>query len=310
MAQHETKRPSTTHAHESSFPTLLMGWAQQGFDSFLATQRILMDFATRKSASAIKTVQDGMSDPEHSPVAILTELAVEATANLTEAQRVLLNLAQQENEIVMTGVKDKVEDYPTAVMITDKARRAIDTFIELQQDYLTTASKHAQKRLQATKAGKGPDTACLVEAAREAMDDFVRAQKKFLDIVGEDGSKVKAGKAEEHKKKTEIAKLAREAANSFIEAQKKLLDLAGQQVNVNLQATSGAMEMMNSLRPHLMPNITGEGLKNFVNAEKNLISSIIKPGNGAKAAPKAAHAPKRPVRRRAPRATQTAHAGA
>jgi hypothetical protein len=306
----EAKRPSTSHAKDSSFPTLLMGWAQQGFDSFLATQRILMDFATNKSASAIKTVREGMSDPEHSPAAILTELAVEATANLTEAQRVLLNLAQQENEILMTGVKDQVGEYPTAAMVTDKMRRAIDTFIELQQDYLTTASKHAQKRLQATKAGKGPDAACLVDAAREAMDDFVRAQKKFLDIVAEDGTKAKAGKSEEHKKKTEVAKLAHEAANAFIEAQKKLLDLAGQQVNVNLQATSRAMEMMNSLRPHLMPNISGEGLKSFVNAEKNLISSIMKPEEGAKAAPKAAHAAKRAPRRRHPRATQAAQAGA
>jgi hypothetical protein len=305
----EAKGHPTTHAQDSSFPTLLMGWAQQGFDSFLATQRILMDFATNKSVSAIKTVREGMSDPEHSPVAILTELAVEATANLTEAQRVLLNLAQQENEILMTGVKDQVGDYPTAVMLTDKARRAFDTFIELQQDYLTTASKHMQKRLQATKDGKGPDAACLVDAAREAMDDFVRAQKKFLDIVAEEG-KAKAGKPEEHKKKTEIAKLAREAATSFIEAQKKLLDLAGQQVNVNLQATSRAMEMMNSLRPQLMPNFSGEGLKSFVDAEKNLISSFIKPTNGAEAAPKVAHAPKRPVRRRAPRAAKRAQASA
>lgn len=305
--KHEAKGPATTHAQESSFPALLMGWAQQGFDSFLATQRILVDFATNKSASAIKSVQEGMSDPEHSPVAILTELAVEATANLTEAQRVLLNLAQQQSEIVMTGVKDRVGDYPTAVMLTDKMRRAIDTFIELQQDYLTTASKHAQKRLEATKAGKGPDATCLVDAAREAMDDFVRAQKKFLDIVGEDA---KAGKSEDHKKKAEVAKLAREAATSFIEAQKKLLDLAGQQVNVNLQSTSRAMEMMKSLRPHLMPEITGEGLKSFVDAEKNLISSIIKPANGAKAAHKAAHPAKKPVHRRAPRAAHTAQAGA
>ncbi len=81
-------------------------WAgrSRAFDSFLATQRILADFATRKSASAIKTVREGMSDSENSPAAILTELAVEGTANLTEAQRVLLNLVEQENEIVMDGV--------------------------------------------------------------------------------------------------------------------------------------------------------------------------------------------------------------
>ncbi len=302
----EAKGPSATHAKDSSFSDLLLGWAQQGFDSFLATQKIIMDFATKKSASAIKSVQDGMSDPEHSPVAILTELAVEATANLTEAQRVLLNLAQQENEIVMTGVKDQVGDYPTVAAITDRMQHGVDTFIEMQQDFLTTASKHAQKRLEATRAGKGPDVTCLVDAAREAMDDFVRAQKKFLDIVAV--NKAKAEKPEDHKKKTEMSKLAREAANAFIEAQKKLLDLAGQQVNVNLQATTKAVEAMDSLRPHLMPNINGETLKSFVDAEKNLISNMMKPTNG-KAAPKEAPAAKRPARRRGAKAAHAAPAG-
>lgn len=304
----EVKRPPTTHS-DGSFASLLMGWAQQGFESFLATQRILMDFVTNKSTGAIKTLQEGLSDPEHSPVAILTELAVEATANLTEAQRVLLNLAQQENDIVMTGVKDRVSGSETAKAMAERMRAGIDTFIEMQQDFLTTASKHAQKRLQATKEGKAPDFACLVDAAREGMDDFVRAQKKFLDVIAQDGNKAKAAKADDAKKKASVAKLAREAAESFIEAQKKLLDLAGQQVNVNLQAANNAVEMINKMRPHLVPDISGAGLREFVNAEKDLINNMMKPTAEPKH-PKAARTAKRPVRKAAARATHAAQASA
>lgn len=303
--KHEPKKAPATHTHPSSLGSLMLGWAQQGFDSFLATQRILVDFATNKSVNAIKSLREGMTDPEHSPLAILTELAVEATANLTEAQRVLLNLAQEENDIVMQGVKERVSDYPTAVAMTDRMQRGIDTFVEMQQNFLTIASKHVQKRLEATKAGKGLDAACLVDAARDAMDNFVQAQKKFLDVVVGDAHK--ARKPEEvAKKKTEITKLAREAANSFIEAQKKLLDVAGQQVNVNLQAANRAVETISTLGPRLMPNINGEGLRHFVDAEKDLISSMMKPGEEAKAAPKAGHAPKRAARRRRPAATAKA----
>lgn len=294
------KRPPVSHADDSSFSSLLMGWAQQGFESFLATQRILMDFATNKTTSAIKTFQNGMTDLEHSPLAILTELAVEATANLTEAQRVLLNLVQQENDIVMGGVKDRFGSGTTA-MVADRMRASIDTFIEMQQDFLTTASKHVQKRLQATKAGKGPDMACMIDAAREGMDDFVRAQKKFLDIVVEDG---KGKTKDEPRKKAEVAKLAREAAAAFIDAQKKLLDLAGQQVNVNLQAVNHAVEMVDSLRPHLVPNITGEEIKNFVNAEKNVFTNIMKPESTS-----ARHrAAKKPARKRTVRVAHAATA--
>lgn len=277
----DVKRPSATHARPSSFSSLLLGWAQQGVDSFLATQRILADFATRRSVSAVKNLREEVSDSEHSPIAILSELAVEATANFTEAQRILLGLLQQENEIIMAGLKDRVSASATAVTIADRVRRSIDTLVEMQQEFLTIASKHAQQRLEATRAGKGPDMNCLVDAAREAVENFVKSQKKLLDILVEDVDK-KA--AESGKKKVEVAKLAREASDSFIDAQKKLLDLAGQQMNVNVQAATRAAGLVNSIRPSGLPDFTGEGVKTFVNAEKALLDSIIKPGNGHKAA--------------------------
>jgi len=303
----DEKRPS---ARSSSFGSLVLGWAQQGVDSFLATQRILLDFATRKNASLMKTLREGISDPEHSPVAILTELAVEATANFTEAQRVLLNLAQEENEIIMGGVKERLGGSPMAAGIADRVRHSIDTFVEMQQDFLTIASKYTQHRLQGTKAGKGIDHG-LVDAAREGMENFVRAQKKFLEVIVHEGGKAK-GKQEEGKKKTELAKLAREAANSFIEAQKKLLDLVGQQVNVNVQAATRAVEMVKSFPPIPMPNLSGEWVKSFVDAEKTLIDTVIKPRNGAKGAraAKSETAAKRPARRRETGAAETAQAGA
>jgi hypothetical protein len=305
----ETKRPSVTHTQPPSLPSLLLGWAQQGFDSFLATQKILVDFATGKSAGAIKSLREGITDPEHSPVAILTELAVEATANLTEAQRILLNLAQEENEIVMKGVKERIGGSETAVAMAERLRRGINTLVETEQDYLTTVSKHMNKRLEATKAGKGPDLGCLVDAARDGMEDFVRAQKKFLDVIVASEVKTKGGKPEEITKKTEVSKLAREAASSFIDAQKKLLDLAGQQVNVSLQTASRAVEMLDTLRPRILPNLTGEGVKNFVDAEKDLITSIMKPVAAAKAPHRAARPARRATRRHATGTAEAASAG-
>ena len=62
-----------------------------------------------------------------------------------------------------------------------------------------------------------------------------------------------------------------------MEAQKKLLDIAGQQMNVNLKATTRTMEMLSPFRLLPMANITGEGVKRFVDAEKALIDSMVKP---------------------------------
>jgi hypothetical protein len=315
MAQ-EVRRPSAHESRSSSLISLMLGWAQQGVDSFLATQRILLEFAARKNASLMKSLREGVSDPDNAPAAILTELAVEATANFTEAQRILLNLAQEENNLVATGVKERVAAFPPAVALTDRLHRGFDTFVEMQQDFLTLASKHVQERLQPPKAGREKEVAGLVDIAREAMDNFVRAQKKFLEIVVQEGAKSKAGKEETGKKKTELSKLAREAADSFIEAQKKLLDLAGQQVNVNLQTASRAVDMATSYRPGLpIPNLlTTERVKNFVDAEKALVDSVMKPANGAKAesAVKTHPAARRPAPRRkeSHAAAEPAQAGA
>jgi len=103
-----SKPGPATHVNPSSFLTLLSGWVQQGVENLFATERVLVDLAMRKSSDAMKSLRDGVSAAEHSPVAILTELAVEGTSSFIEAQRILLNLAQHENDIVMGGVKERV----------------------------------------------------------------------------------------------------------------------------------------------------------------------------------------------------------
>ncbi len=216
---------------------------------------------------------------EHSPLAILTELAVEGTSSLVEAQRALLNLAQQENEIILNGVKERIGGFVPAVAMTDLVRRSLGTLLEMQQELLTTTSKQTLQWLESEKAGKDDRAAHLVEFAREGVETFARAQKKFLDIVAHEAEKATSGKKEHDVKpvkKTELAHLAREAGDAFIEAQKRLLDVMGQQMNVNLDATTRAMELMSPSRLAPIANITGERVRNFVDAETSLIGSFVK----------------------------------
>src|ERR1700760_4522528 len=97
-----------THAEQSSLMSLVSGWLQQGFENFIATQRILVELAMRQNANAINVIQKRLSDKEVCPVAIVSEFAGEGISNFIEAQKVLLGLAQRENEIVMNGLKERV----------------------------------------------------------------------------------------------------------------------------------------------------------------------------------------------------------
>ncbi len=219
--------------------------------------------------------QDG-----HSPLDILTEMAVEGTSTLVEAQRTLLHLAQQENDIVLNGFKERIGSFLPGVVMTDLVQRSLGTVIGLQQELLTMTSKQTLEWVEAAKTGKSDPSAHLVDFAREGVETFTRAQKKFLDMLAQEAARVTSGKhAHETKpvKKTELRQLAKEAGNAFIEAQKRLLDVIGQQMNVNLDLTTRSMAMMSPSQLLPVANLTGAEVKNFFDMEKSLISSLVKP---------------------------------
>lgn len=261
----------------SSFVSLLSGWVQQAMESFFATQRILIDVAMRQNATAMKTMRESISHPEHSPTAILTELALEGTSNFVEAQRILLDLADTENQLFMNGVKERVHGSRGAVAMMDLVRRSTENFVAMQQEFLTIASRQTQGWINDVKSGKRYDSNRLIELARDGMENFVRTQKKLLDVISEETTKA-VNKGERTMKPaaiTEVSTLARESVNALVEAQKKLLDVAAQQMKTNLKMATKASEVTMPMRLPIA-KLTGDGVKSFVDAEKALIDSMMK----------------------------------
>src|SRR5581483_1587592 len=232
----EVVMPRDVKAHEenSSFASLLSGWVTQGVDSFFATQRILLDLAMRQNAGVMNMLRDRLADSKHSPAAIVTEMTGEGYSNFIEAQQVLLNLAQRQNEIMMQGVKERIGDSAPAAAMANVLRRTVDTFIEMQQDFLKLASKQTHSWVESAKSGKPYSGDRFVDLAREGMEKFVHAQKRFLDVIEEETGKVTGKHHEDSKKakKTEIAELAKQATDSFMDAQKKLFEVAGRQMQL------------------------------------------------------------------------------
>jgi len=302
---------AVAYERPSSFVSLLSGWVQQGLESFFATQRILVDLAMRQNTSAMKTIRQGLSETEEEtkdgPMKILAEVAVDGTANFIEAQRILLDLTQKENEIVMNGVKERVSDYGTAVAMTNVIRRSIDTFVEMQQNFLTLASKQAQGWLGGEKHEEGEDNS-LIGFASDAMAELVAAQNKFLDVIAEETNGPTDNEHVRKSSRADLAKLGRDAADTFIEAQKSLLDLARQQMHVNIKATSRAMDLKMPI--HLLPmaDMAGESVKSFVDAEKALVDSMTKgrAQNRKEAAAKGRASTRRAAAKRATRQAKSA----
>jgi hypothetical protein len=224
-------------------------------------------------------VRQQLSDPKHSPTAILSEVAEEGMANFMEGQKVLLELGKQQNEILMTGVKERVGDWPAAHALTDLLRRSVDTFIEMQEEYLKLASKQTHTWLESAKAGKPYQPEHAVDLARESMESFVKAQKRFMDVIAEETAKATGGKHSNGKKlkQTELTELARKATDSLMEAQKRLVDVAGRQVTAGVKTAGKTLEILKPFPFLPVSELTREAVKSYVDAQKALMDVMVKP---------------------------------
>src|SRR5262250_2219999 len=139
-------------ARESSFINLLSGWVQQGVENFFVTQRILVDLAMRQG-TVIDVLREKLTAPDFQPVAVAKEFAGEGLVNFIEGQKLLLGLVQKENEILATGVKQRIGGFAVTDALINTMHRGIDTFVEMQMEYLKNAGKQVHERLAVIKAG-------------------------------------------------------------------------------------------------------------------------------------------------------------
>jgi len=273
-------RHESIHTKESSVFALFSGWAQQGVQAFFASQRIILDLAMRQNANVMHTVRQQMSDPHHSPSAILGEIAGDGITTFIEGQKVLLELGKQQNEILLNGVKERIGACPRRIAAIDLLRRSVDNFIHMQEEFLKVAGKEQHTWVEAAKAGKPYQPEHVVELAREGVDNFVKAQQRFLDVVSEEIGKATRGKPAESvkkAKKTEVVEIARQASESLLEAQKRLMDVAGRQMDAGVKAAGKALDLLQPFPFLPLNELTREAVKSYVEAQKALMEVMVNP---------------------------------
>ncbi len=218
------------------------------------------------------------TDFEDSAKAVLTELAVEGTSSLVEIHRALLDLAHQENEVILKGLENRVPKFVPAAAMTEFVRRSVDALIEMQHEFLTSSSKQALKWMQSDDPANDR-AAEIMTFAREGVESFARAQKKFLDAVSEESLKAMSAREEPRSEAdgVDIRQLAHDAGSAFIEAQKRLLEVMNQQMSVNLQAASRTTSFISPSRLTPLAELASETIKSFLDAETSLVGSLVRP---------------------------------
>jgi hypothetical protein len=294
----------TAPVRQPSAISMLTGWLRQGTEGFFASQRILMDLVMRQNAETFSAIQGRFGEARKIAGTAATEMAGEGTSNFIAAQRVLLNLAQRQNEILTTMVKERTGGWAPIDAVTGLVSRGIDTFVGMQQHFLTMMARQADEWIDSAKSGEPFEGIHLVAMARESMENFVRSQKKFLDVLAEETANATGkgtnGKAHSGAKKTELTELARQSAEAYIDAQKKLLDVAAQQLKVNAKTAREAIGALNPLPMETLGGLARHTVDGFVESQEALINLVVK---APRQAPKAhaAVASKPAIRRRAVR---------
>ena len=161
--------------------------------------------------------------------------------NLVEAERKLLVMATQQNEMVFKAIRDGLEYYRSAPTppLAEWARQGLENLLEAQRKWTESATQQRFNFFQAQ--GQNPASPEAAQAATSALADYTRQQvemlaetrKRWLDFAAKQNAQVVSGvkkalKLEENPAANTYADWAQQAVDNYVEIQKRWLDLAVQ----------------------------------------------------------------------------------
>jgi hypothetical protein len=174
--------------------------------------------------------------PEKAPQAshgsipsLIGEWIRQGTEGFIATQKILLDLAAQQNALVLTIIRERLGGIKLGPSnaVLDLIAKGVHNFMEAQRIVLDIAARQSAILSDGLKPGiAGTPVEGLAEVVRQGLDNFLGAQKLFLDQFEaqtegaiadyRDGKGFDAGR---------LAELARDGMKDFIQSQKKFLDI-------------------------------------------------------------------------------------
>jgi hypothetical protein len=263
----------------------LTDWARQGFASFMAAQRILLDLAAQENALLIGMAREQFGKGGFRPGATLAGIADDGVKNVAAAGKILLDLAAGETALVVEGMKEGLPLPVAAGVVADVARHRAETLIGLQKQMLDAAAEQTHAVAEAYREGEKLQAGARVaEFARRGLEGFVESEKKFLDLAAKEVSEAikdtkRSAKAPREPMKV-LTEVARDGAEKYMEAQKKLVDLAIEQMEKIGKGKGERKEAGRKAAPGLLGELTEKSVHNLVTAEKSLLELAMNRGKG------------------------------
>ena len=199
--------------------------------------------------------------------------------SLVAAQKIVLDLAAQENALVFGMVRDQFGAplFRPGPMLAGLADKGVKNFTTAGKILLDFAAGETALVVDGVKEGlRLPvPVGAAAEILRHRMETLVGMQKRLLDVAAEEthamaesyqeGEGLMAG--------AKVAELARRGIEAFVESEKKFLDLAAHEVTV---ATNGGKPNGKPReRMEVLTKMAREGAEKYVDAQKKLLDLAI-----------------------------------
>src|ERR1022692_4443509 len=159
----ENERKSITAAQTSEPASTLAHWARQGMESFVATQKILLDLAAQQNSLTLGFVRERVNFSPLRPLTGMVDMAGQSMANVVAAQ----------NALMQTGVKEGLGLSGMPAAMTDAIREGVNAFVAMQKKFLDMVNQQSQAAVEAIKEGKPFEGKDLAEITRESVENFV-----------------------------------------------------------------------------------------------------------------------------------------
>ena len=281
---------SNTTANEAKTPNAAANFAEfarAGVENFVATQKALLDLASHQNAILMDAWKQRMNTATATQAAsqssTMADLAGQGVQGFIQAQKILLDLAAQQNALALAAMKDAMG--PSVAPLADLMKQGSDTFLETQKRLLDLASQQSEMAMKAAREGvssyASQPLAQLAELARKGVETFVETQKRLLDLASDQArasvSNITVNPGEQW------TRSASAGMDQFVAAQKTLLDMASQQMaaqmNLAGQFLRGGlnMGMPQAPSPFNWADASRLGMEQYLNAQKTFLDLLFRP---------------------------------
>jgi hypothetical protein len=215
-----------------------------------------------------------------SPGSFLTGWARQGVESFVAAQKILLDLAAQENALLIGMVREQFgkTGFRPGVSMAGIAEKGVKNLSTAGKILLDLAASETALAVDGVKEGLRLPVAAgaIADVVRHRVDTLVEMQRQLLDATAEHvhAAAESYREGEPVMPVTKVAELARRGIEGFVESEKKFLDLAAQEVS---NATKGGKRTTKPPRARMavLTEVAREGAEKYIETQKKLLDLAI-----------------------------------